>query len=114
MTSCTDTTLKIKPVRRPHIFIITPGLPPRILTLRVMSTTCLYTTEENGHIHYYSVLTSPDFVNGDMCISVCNNFGGHYHLIYGYSSVYTDTNCDAWHQFFVVDIIYVVKEAQPE
>ncbi len=53
-----------------------------------------YTTEENEHIHYYSILTSPDFqVDGGhvhffQCITTMDS--GHYHLIYGYTSVYTE------------------------
>jgi len=53
-----------------------------------------YTTENSSHVHYYSVLTSPDIeVEGGHMhfyqgITTLDN--GHYHLIYGYTSVHTE------------------------
>ena len=53
-----------------------------------------YTTKENEHVHYYSIVTSPaiEVEGGHVHFfqSISTLDSGHYHLIYGYTDVYTD------------------------
>lgn len=53
-----------------------------------------YTTESNNHVHYYSIITSPDMeVEGGhmhyfQCITTIDD--GHYHFMFGYTTVHTE------------------------